>query len=398
MNEDVLFEHIASQLHTHIRCFDSALNQVGLYTTRKDLNDFFMGKEEYARLLSGPIEEPQMMVINNLLTYIAVPIENCLCLIGPTSVCADCREHITFPALSVPDEIIQNANKVDSSRIIRNGVFLYNLYASKRIEELDCFNRNCSGTFSADTSMRTVTKLLYDHEEYGKRHNPYDAEMREMSAIEHGDLQQLRESWKESFNGNLGILSEDHLRNAKYLSIINIALSSRAAIRGGLPYELAHCLSDTYCQQIDALQEKDLMQLENVIRNIQLTYTEMVAQQKNNPSSEVAEPVLVMRAKDYVFSHLHGKLTVADVAKALAVHPNYLNRIFKQAETITVHDHILQEKVKLARNMLAYSDHSYSDIASFLGFASQSHLGNIFKKKTGMTLKEYRDTYRKGSK
>ncbi|MFR3184089.1 MAG: AraC family transcriptional regulator [Enterococcus sp.] len=33
------------------------------------------------------------------------------------------------------------------------------------------------------------------------------------------------------------------------------------------------------------------------------------------------------------------------------------------------------------------------EIASYLGFSSQSYLGQQFKKLTGFTLKEYRDRY-----
>ena len=41
--------------------------------------------------------------------------------------------------------------------------------------------------------------------------------------------------------------------------------------------------------------------------------------------------------------------------------------------------------------MLTYSTYSYSRIASYLGYSSQSHMGAEFKKATGMTLKEYRE-------
>jgi AraC-like DNA-binding protein len=176
---------------------------------------------------------------------------------------------------------------------------------------------------------------------------------------------------------------------------VNISLSARAAIRGGLPYELAYCLADAYCQQIDSMGQKDLVRLENVIRNIQITFTELVSQQKVTPSGQNSAPIQVGRAKDYIFSHLHGKLTVGNVAEALDTHPNYLTRIFKESEGLTVHDYILREKTKLAQNMLAYSDYTFSEIASTLGFASQSHMGNTFKKYTGSTPREYRDTYRK---
>ena len=43
--------------------------------------------------------------------------------------------------------------------------------------------------------------------------------------------------------------------------------------------------------------------------------------------------------------------------------------------------------------MLMYSAYSYIQIASYLGFASQSHFGQAFKKLTGMTPKTYREAY-----
>jgi AraC-like DNA-binding protein len=42
-----------------------------------------------------------------------------------------------------------------------------------------------------------------------------------------------------------------------------------------------------------------------------------------------------------------------------------------------------------------YSAYSYVQIASYLGFASQSHFGQTFKKITGMTPKSYREAYAK---
>jgi len=43
--------------------------------------------------------------------------------------------------------------------------------------------------------------------------------------------------------------------------------------------------------------------------------------------------------------------------------------------------------------MLVYSRYSYSAIANYLGFSSQSYLGAKFKKATGLTLHQYREKY-----
>ncbi|MBO6215767.1 MAG: AraC family transcriptional regulator [Lachnospiraceae bacterium] len=37
--------------------------------------------------------------------------------------------------------------------------------------------------------------------------------------------------------------------------------------------------------------------------------------------------------------------------------------------------------------------YSYTKIATYLGFSSQSHFGKVFKSITGMTPRKYRETY-----
>lgn len=396
MNESVLYEYIAEQLHTHVRIYNNDAHHLKTYTFRKDLHDNFVDSPKIMASLFKTDAEPRLCAVNNLLSYITVPVRENYCVIGPVGVCSDSITQYQLPTLVLTNELIQNLYTIDSKYLIRMGVFLYNLFADNPIDALASYNHNCVGTDISSNSLEKATWLLFHHEEYGEGHNPFGAEKREMINIENGDLQQLQESWREDYSGNIGILSTDPLRNAKYLSIINVALSSRAAVRGGLPNELAYSLSDAYCQQIDALSDDNIPQLEGIVRNIQVTYTKLVAQQRGGPAgNHTTESHLVVRAKDYIFSRLHGKLTVNDVAEALNTHPNYLNRIFKQTNTITVHDYILREKTNLVRNMLTYSDYSYIEIANYLGFSSQSHLGNTFKKFTGMTLKQYRDAYKK---
>lgn len=397
MNESVLYTYFAEELHTHIRLFDKEaqlLKSYTGYTAFKDFHDNFV-LSLHTSVLVQPVTEPHFFTVNNLLSYLAVPVKDHLCLIGPVGVCAECITEHQIPSLILPNELISSLHSVDTKRLIGIGVLLYNLYADTPIDTLYCLNHNCTQTDVSKQFMKSATRSVFNHEEYGIRHNPYEAEKREMASIECGNLQSLKECWKENYSKHLGTLSSDHVRQAKYLCIINIALSARAAIRGGLPYELAHSLSDAYCQQIDSLDEKNLSMVESIIRNIQVTYTKLVAQQKGDSADQPTEPPLITRAKNYIFSNLHGKLTVNDVADTLMTHPNYLHKLFKQSQNITVHDYIQREKINLARNMLTYSEYTYSEIGTYLGFSSQSHFGSAFKKFTGMTLKQYRDAYQK---
>lgn len=40
-----------------------------------------------------------------------------------------------------------------------------------------------------------------------------------------------------------------------------------------------------------------------------------------------------------------------------------------------------------------HSPYSYIEIATYLGFSSQGHPGKVFKKYTGMTMRQYREKY-----
>ena len=397
MNESVLYTYLSGLLHTNVRILDKNANLLDIYTVHGNLHDNFADSREIALAFCGLSEYPKLYTVNNLLTYVSVPILENYCVLGPVSVCADCLHKIQLPELFIPKELVGQLHYSNSTQLIYTATFLYNLFADTPADVLTCRAQNCTGSDIFDNSLKEATKSIFNHEEYGNGHNSYESEKREMLCVEYGNLQQLHEYWnKEDISRNLGMLSRDPLQNAKYLSIINVNLTARAAIRGGIPFELAYSLCDAYCQQIDVLNESNFLQVEGLIRNIQLTFTQLVAQQNGNSSNDpVNVPPLVARAKEFIFSHLHGKITLIDVADALKTHPNYLNRIFKQSENITIYDYILREKLKLVCNMLTYSEYSYIDIANYFGFASQSHLGNKFKKYTGMTLKQYRDAYHK---
>ncbi len=97
--------------------------------------------------------------------------------------------------------------------------------------------------------------------------------------------------------------------------------------------------------------------------------------------------------EDYIFSHLHDKICVQDIADELGLNANYLSELFHQCEKISLTDFIRREKMNLVKNLLIYSRYSCSEIATYLGYSSQSHMGKQFKECMGMTPNQYRRVY-----
>ena len=154
-------------------------------------------------------------------------------------------------------------------------------------------------------------------------------------------------------------------------------------------------LGDVYMQKIDVIP--NLFELGNLVKAAEYELTELVIEAKKRITrgGAAGEDPLILGCKDYIFNHLHSKLTVREIAESLGVNPNYLSTRFRQQTGATLYRYILDEKINLVKNLLLYSEKSYSEIASTLGFSSQSHLGTHFREATGMTLQQYRNQYKK---
>lgn len=241
--------------------------------------------------------------------------------------------------------------------------------------------------------QQRYSNIIFNNQEEQQMHNSYEEELREMRSIETGNLEMLESCWEELQPESYGTLSVDRIRKIKNLCIILVAFASRAAIRGGLHPEIAYSLCDSYIQKIEDCSEPAV--LGQLAHRAERRYTELVIEAnsyKNGEKRLKASPH-IEHCKKYIFSHLHEKLTVQEIADALHLNPNYLSGLFRKQEGQTILQFVLKEKIKLAQNMLIYSNYTYSEIANYLGFSSQSHLGVQFKKNVHMTLGEYRAKY-----
>lgn len=238
--------------------------------------------------------------------------------------------------------------------------------------------------------QKTFSNIIFNTQEEQNLHNSYEQELREMASIEMGNLEMLRNCWTEIQPISYGKLSDNPFRNIKNLCIIVVAFASRAAIRGGVSSELAFSLCDSYIQKIE--DSSDFLVAVQLARRAEEQYTRLVSELGRTKTSSKGHnsSIHVEECKNYIFSHLHEKITVQEIADAIHVSANYLSSVFKKQEGISLIQFILKEKIKLAQNMLVYSDYSYSEIANYLGFASQSHLNINFKKITNFTLGEFR--------
>ncbi|MBR2256842.1 MAG: helix-turn-helix transcriptional regulator [Blautia sp.] len=248
-----------------------------------------------------------------------------------------------------------------------------------------------------DRVWSIYNQMLLENMENRVIHNPLNEELRRYRAIENGDVQELeRILQEENYDDRRGLLSPDSVRQEIDIGIVVTTYSRFAAAKGGVAPEACYCLSDATIQEMEKC--RDVETIRHIYRSTELRYCMMVKEarhgKRKEPEGVGSQAVLhISHCKDYVFSHLTSRLTIGQIADAIGLEQNYLSALFRRQEGITLKQYILQEKVTLAKNMLAYSDYSYIEIANFLCFSSQSHLGEQFRRITGMTMRQYRNSH-----
>lgn len=98
----------------------------------------------------------------------------------------------------------------------------------------------------------------------------------------------------------------------------------------------------------------------------------------------------LQQAIDYVHTHLDQDLSLGQIAEVVNISPTYFASLFKRATGTSPHQYVIKQRVQRAKLLLSKTDLAIADIALQVGFSSQSHLTQQFKRVTGMTPKQVR--------
>ena len=100
---------------------------------------------------------------------------------------------------------------------------------------------------------------------------------------------------------------------------------------------------------------------------------------------------LVKRTLDYIAEHLSTPFGAAQIADALNVSRNVLDKHFHADLNRSIGYEITRQRIALAKLLLRNSSASVAEIAKRTGFCTPSHLANTFRDTTGMTPREWRN-------
>ena len=158
----------------------------------------------------------------------------------------------------------------------------------------------------------------------------------------------------------------------------------RRDFRGGSLGYLATKLYREFCEPDDL---SDLA-IEGLVLEV------MVESLRAAKKKDCGVPVWLESSRELLHAHFTERLTVAEMASTLGVHPTHLAREFRRHYKQTIGEYVRELRVDFARRELCQSSTPITEIALAAGFFDQSHFARTFKTLTGMPPACYREKFR----
>ncbi len=95
----------------------------------------------------------------------------------------------------------------------------------------------------------------------------------------------------------------------------------------------------------------------------------------------------------YINNNLEREFTASDCAKKFSYNPSYFSRMFKKKTGITLREYIFKKRMEKAAALLIHTDKKIEDIIAEVGYESRSSFFRNFYRVYNMTPSEYRKMY-----
>jgi AraC family transcriptional regulator len=95
----------------------------------------------------------------------------------------------------------------------------------------------------------------------------------------------------------------------------------------------------------------------------------------------------------YINDNLAEDLSLGAITAELDMSQSHFGTLFKGATGVSVYKYVIQRRMEVAKRLLARSNLSIIDVSLQVGFQSQSHFHNAFRRYTGVTPRTYRNSF-----
>lgn len=176
------------------------------------------------------------------------------------------------------------------------------------------------------------------------------------------------------------------LQSMQFTAVAVLSYATHAATEGGLPSDIVSTLAVLYRQNIAECQTTQ------EIQSVTRTMLEDFASRVRHAHASGTLSKEIQSCCEYVKFHTESRLTVEGLADRLGYAKYYLTKKFKKETGQNLRDYIRMQKVERAKFLLQNSQISIQQISDLLCFSSCSYFSVVFRKLTGLSPQEYRNT------
>lgn len=177
----------------------------------------------------------------------------------------------------------------------------------------------------------------------------------------------------------------DPVRNAKNYCIIMNTLLRKSAERGGVHPMYINSTSSSFALRIEQLHS--LESVPTLMTDMFREYCRLVHHHSMKNYSPPVQKTLL-----YIDGNLTDNLSLSTIAEVLNVSSSYLSGLFRKETGHTLTDYITRRRVRHAMHLLKNTRLQVQTVAQHCGILDVQYFSKIFKRISGMTPKEYRDS------
>lgn len=236
-----------------------------------------------------------------------------------------------------------------------------------------------------------ISELIQEKKRLGTDNRyPLESERELIGKVKIGD----RSGAKETLNNILGTIlfhnpCDLSVLKARLLELLSII--GRAAVEGGVDINMLLEKNLDYINKVMRIsnQEDLCVWISHALDNfIELVYS----------SQDARRATRVKPATDFIRANFDRPISLSDIAEASHLSSSRLSHIFKEQTGMTIVDYLNMVRIEQAKKLLLTTDKSCTEICFRAGFNNQSYFTRTFRKRVGMTPRDFRSYNRRSDR
>lgn len=164
-----------------------------------------------------------------------------------------------------------------------------------------------------------------------------------------------------------------------------VVLLSRAAIRGGADTQQIFGLNYTSLKKIQSFRTVD--EIAYWLSDILARFTDQIF-----CNTVAKHEGIISHTKSYIRKNYNKKISLEEAAAQVYLSPAYFSRIFKEMIGENFNIYVNRVRIEVAKKYLINEKIPMIDISTFTGFEDQSYFSKVFKRMTGVTPYQFRES------